>query len=83
MMYFVYILECADHTFYVGTTNDLKKRLHAHNALKSGARYTKSRRPVVLKYYEKIRTQGDALRREVQLKKLSRSQKIDLVARNS
>jgi len=83
MKYFVYILECADHTFYIGSTNDLKKRLHAHNALKSGARYTKSRRPVVLKYSENFKARGKALSREAQLKQLTRAQKRDLVMHRS
>lgn len=79
MKYFVYILECADHTLYVGSTNDLKKRLHAHNELKSGARYTKSRRPVTLKYSETFRSRGKALTREGEIKKLTRERKLDLI----
>ncbi|HVM73278.1 MAG TPA: GIY-YIG nuclease family protein [Candidatus Paceibacterota bacterium] len=79
MVYFVYILECADHTLYVGSTNDLQKRLHAHNYLKSGARYTKSRRPVVLKYSESFRSRGKALRREGEIKNLTRQEKLDLL----
>ena len=50
MNYFVYILECADKSLYVGCTNDLDRRLDQHNNLKSGAHYTKTRRPVVLIY---------------------------------
>ncbi len=53
MSYFVYILECKDKTFYVESTNDLEKRVYSHNNLKSGAHYTKIRRPVVLKYFKK------------------------------
>ena len=83
MSYFVYILECADQTLYIGSTNDLKKRLHAHNELKSGARYTSGRRPVILKYSEKFKAQGDALRREADLKKLTRPQKLQLLKRRS
>ena len=52
-MYFVYILQCVDSTLYVGSTNNTyRKRLHEHNELKSGAHYTKIRRPVVLSYTE-------------------------------
>lgn len=80
MSYFVYILECADKTFYIGSTNDLKKRLHAHNNLKSGARYTKARRPVTLKYSEKAKTLSKARSREAEIKRLTRQQKIELIS---
>ena len=78
-MYYVYVLECSDKTLYVGVTNDLERRLRAHNGLKSGARYTKTRRPVTLKYKEAFRTRGRALSREYVIKKLTRSQKITLL----
>lgn len=78
-MYFTYILECADKTLYVGSTNDLKKRLHEHNNLKSGAHYTKIRRPVVLKYSETLSTFSEARTRESELKRLSRQKKLDLI----
>ena len=78
-MYFVYILECSDKTLYVGSTNDLEKRLYSHNNLKSGAHYTKIRRPVVLKYSEKCRTYAKVRRREGELKKLTRSDKLKLI----
>ncbi len=77
-MYFVYILECADKTLYVGSTNDLEKRLHKHNHLKSGAHYTKIRRPVVLKYSEKIKTYAEVRKREAEIKRLPRSEKLKL-----
>ncbi len=79
MLYFVYILECADKTLYIGSTNDLEKRLHAHNNLKSGARYTKSRRPVVLKYSRSFKDRGKALSREAAIKKLTRKEKLQLI----
>ena len=60
---YTYILECADGTLYCGWTNHLQERVAAHNAGK-GARYTKSRRPVVLKYYETFSTKQEAMRRE-------------------
>lgn len=81
--YFVYILECADKTLYIGSTTDIEKRLHGHNNLKSGAKYTKARRPLVLVHLEKCRSWSDALRREWQIKKLSRNEKISLFARDS
>lgn len=83
MSHFTYILECADKTLYVGYTNNLGKRLKAHNGLKSGAHYTKIRRPVVLKYSEKFRTLAKARAREGELKRLTRTQKLALIKENS
>ncbi len=80
-MYYVYILECADGTYYIGSTNDLTRRLHQHNTAKAGARYTKIRRPVVMRYSESVGTIGQARSREAVLKRLSRQQKTDLIAR--
>jgi putative endonuclease len=79
--YFAYLLECADKTLYAGCTNDLKKRLAEHNGGKRGARYTKARRPVVLKYSESFKTRGAALRREAALKRLPRASKLALIAK--
>ena len=56
MSYIVYIVECADKTYYTGSTNNLEKRLKEHNNSKSGAHYTKIRRPVVLRYKEEFET---------------------------
>ena len=78
--YFVYILECVDGTLYTGWTNDLTKRVYAHNNSKSGARYTKSRRPVVLKYSKKYRTKSVAMKREAEIKKMERKEKEKLLA---
>ncbi len=78
-MHYVYILRCADKTLYIGYTNNLEKRLHTHNNLKSGAHYTKIRRPVTLKYFEKFRTLSKALKREMELKNLSRTEKLKLI----
>lgn len=77
-MYYVYILECADKTLYVGSANDIEKRLHAHNNSKQGAHYTKIRRPVVLKYSESFTTKSEALKRECAIKKLKREDKLKL-----
>jgi len=79
MSYLVYILECADKTLYVGSTNDLPKRLHAHNNLKSGAHYTKIRRPVILKYQENFSTYNEARKRENEIKGWSRENKLILI----
>ncbi len=77
--YYVYILECADKTLYIGSTNDLVRRVYAHNFLKSGARYTKMRRPVVLAYAQRHTTKKKALAGERALKKLSRKEKLELI----
>lgn len=75
----VYMLECADKTIYTGITNDLEKRVKAHNFESTGAKYTKARRPVHLVYTENNLTKSEALKREITLKKLSRLQKLDLI----
>jgi len=76
----VYLLLCADGTFYCGSTNDLEKRLHSHNHLKSGAHYTKIRRPVILKYSEKCGTYAKAREREGEIKRMNREEKARLIA---
>ena len=78
MTAYAYIVECADGTLYSGWTNDLEKRVAAHNA-GQGAKYTRSRRPVALKYYEEFEDKNEALRREAALKKLSRAEKQKLI----
>jgi len=82
MNFVVYILECADKTLYIGSTNDLEKRVHAHNHLKSGARYTKQRRPVRVVYSEECATLSEALKRECALKKLTRKEKLHIISIN-
>lgn len=79
-MFFAYILECKDKTLYVGSTNNLEKRLHEHNHSKNGAHYTKIRRPVILKYSETLETFSEARKREAELKKLSRAEKLKLIS---
>jgi len=78
-MYSVYILECADTTLYVGCTNDLEKRLKQHNGAKAGAHYTKIRRPVTLKHFERFRSLAKARAREAEIKRLTREKKLDLI----
>ena len=75
---YTYILKCADGTFYTGWTNDLDRRLAAHNAGKGG-KYTRSHRPVSLAYFETLETREEAMRREVQIKQLTRAQKLELI----
>ena len=78
MRTYTYILECADGTLYTGWTNDLEKRLAAHNA-GQGAKYTRGRGPVRLRYYEVFADKEAALRREASLKRLSRTEKLALI----
>jgi len=77
-MNYTYLLECADKTLYCGWTNDLEKRVKAHNSGR-GAKYTKPRRPVTLVYYEEFETKVEAMRREAAIKRLSRKQKDALI----
>ena len=72
-----YLLECADGTLYCGVTNDLDKRLAVHNA-GTGAKYTRSRRPVKLAYAESCADKSAALQRECEIKRLSRKRKLAL-----
>ena len=79
MTWWVYILRCADGTLYTGATNDLDRRLAAHNAGR-GAKYTRTRRPVALVYREEGADKSGARRREAALKKLARAAKLRLIA---
>lgn len=78
--HYVYIVECADGTFYTGYTRDVKRRINEHNYGSRSAKYTRSRRPVKLIYTEEYSNISDALKREHQIKKLSRNQKKKLIA---
>lgn len=78
-MNYTYLLECADKTLYCGWTNDLDKRVRTHNS-GQGAKYTKPRRPVTLVYYEEFETKEEAMRREWEIKRLTRKQKEQLIA---
>ena len=77
MNWFCYLLRCADDTLYCGISNDLEKRLFAHNA-GEGAKYTRGRTPVTLLYHECCADKSAALKRELQIKRLSRIQKLAL-----
>ncbi|MFQ6986133.1 MAG: GIY-YIG nuclease family protein [Clostridia bacterium] len=73
------MLKCSDGTLYTGWTNDLEKRVEAHNSGK-GAKYTKARRPVELAYYEEFETKEQAMKREYAIKQLGRKEKQKLIA---
>jgi len=81
-MHFVYIVRCRDGTLYTGYTRDLQSRIEAHNQGR-GAKYTAGRAPVTLAYSEKRRSPGAALRREYQIKCLSRMAKEALIERGA
>ncbi|MBQ9832714.1 MAG: GIY-YIG nuclease family protein [Clostridia bacterium] len=80
MSYYTYILKCADGTLYTGYTDDLDKRLTVHNSGK-GAKYTRSRLPVVLVYSESHESKSDALKRELAIKSMSRKEKLELIGK--
>ena len=77
-MNYTYILKCSDGTYYTGWTNDMAKRLKTHNEGK-GAKYTRARLPVTLAYYEAFETKEEAMRREWEIKQLSRKEKEKLI----
>ncbi len=81
-MYYVYILKCNDNTLYTGYTNDLCKRENAHNA-GIAAKYTRVRLPVSIVYSEEYATRSDAMKREAAIKKLTRSEKLALIEKES
>jgi len=75
----VYIVECADGTYYTGITTDTKRRLLEHNFSFKSAKYTRSRRPVKLVYEEDSQNRSTASKREYEIKKMKRKDKIILV----
>lgn len=80
--YFVYIAQCSDNTFYTGYTNNIQDRETTHNQGK-GARYTRARLPIKIVYQEKFKNRSEAMKREHQIKKLSRQQKEGLINSNT
>ena len=79
---YIYILRCADGSLYTGWTNDLEKRLAAHQSGKGG-KYTRARLPVELVYSERYDTKQEAMRREWEIKQLTREEKLALIRENS
>ncbi|HPM43134.1 MAG TPA: GIY-YIG nuclease family protein [Candidatus Omnitrophota bacterium] len=76
--FYVYIVECSDGTYYTGYTPHVRKRVKLHNAGR-GAKYTRDRRPVKLVWFKKYRYFKRAFKREMAIKKMSRSQKEKLI----
>ena len=84
MKHYIYIVECKDRTLYTGYTTDVKKRVKAHNSETGvdgsvGAKYTRSRRPVKLRYFEEFDDKSTAMTREDMVKQLTREQKKELI----
>ena len=79
MAWNVYILSCSDNSLYTGITVDVERRLYEHNNTNKGARYTRARRPVKLIYQEPCINRSEASQRELQIKKLTRSQKLAMI----
>lgn len=75
-VYYVYIVQCSDGSYYTGQTDNLELRILEHNGgRKGGARYTLSHRPVTLKHYEIYETRNEALKREAEIKKMPKAEK--------
>ena len=77
--WFVYVVECSDSSLYCGITNNIEKRLDAHNTKSTGAKYTKTRRPVKLLRYWTYENKSIAAKEEYKFKKLSRTKKLELI----
>jgi putative endonuclease len=78
-LYYVYILECSDKTLYTGITTDIQRRVAEHNHSEIGAKYTKLRRPVKLLFIEEYPDRSCASKREYEIKKLKRVDKLKLI----
>jgi len=78
---YIYVVECADRSFYTGYTTDIVRRIKMHNA-KKGAKYTRARGPVVLVYFEEFETKREATKAESAFKKLTRMQKEQYIFEN-
>jgi putative endonuclease len=76
--YTLYILKCSDNTYYTGIAIDVEKRLTEHNSSDKGAKYTRSRRPLILMYQESCSDKSSALKREIAIKRMKRTAKEGL-----
>lgn len=80
--YTVYIVRCADDTLYTGIARDVRSRVMEHNTSDKAAKYTRSRRPLVLVYHERCESKSVALKREIAIKKMTRNQKLELITKS-
>jgi len=73
----VYIVQCSDGSFYTGQTNNLDLRIKEHNGkgVKPGSKYTRAKRPVILRHFEEYSTRSEAMKREAEIKKMDRAEK--------
>ena len=78
MSWYVYMLRCRDGSLYTGYTDDVQRRLHVHNSGK-GAKYTRSRLPVILVYQEELPDKSAALKREIAIKQMRKPEKESLI----
>tara|TARA_Y100000389_G_scaffold67909_1_gene64329 strand:+ start:220 stop:480 length:261 start_codon:yes stop_codon:yes gene_type:complete len=78
-IWYVYIVKCKDSTLYTGITTDPDRRILEHNTSNKGAKYTKTRRPVKLVYFEVFENRSLASKREYEIKKMSRKEKLELI----
>ncbi|MFW5790080.1 MAG: GIY-YIG nuclease family protein [Bacillota bacterium] len=81
-MDYVYIVKCSDNTLYTGYTNDPVRRIEEHNS-GDGAKYTRGRRPVKLVYLEEFADKSEAMKREYEIKQLSRTNKLELIKKGT
>ena len=81
-MWYLYILRCGDGSLYTGITTDVEKRLEAHRSGK-GAKYTRGRGPLELVYREACGDHSEALKRELEIKRLPREEKLKMIVKNS
>ena len=79
MTWYTYIVECSDNTLYTGITKDLKRRVEEHNDHEKGAKYTRSRRPVILVYSERFTSRSEAAKREASIKRMQVKEKRALL----
>lgn len=82
-LWYTYILQCVDDSLYTGITTDLERRLTEHNTSNKGAKYTKTRRPVKLKYWETFDNRSIAAQREYEIKQLSKKLKLNLIYKHN
>lgn len=78
-MYYLYLLRCSDNSLYCGQTKNLKRRIKEHNSNDSKSKYTRAKRPVKLVYFEKYKTVNEVLRREFEIKKMTKTKKEILI----
>lgn len=81
-MYYLYLLRCSDNSLYCGQTKNLDRRIREHNSDNSKSKYTRARQPVKLVFFEKHRTLSKVLKREFEIKKMSKAKKEMLVKKN-